>query len=45
MATKSALAALQPRTQGLEVIRFIEASCVHPDGPMIGEPLQLRDWQ
>jgi phage terminase large subunit-like protein len=29
----------------MRVIRWIEANCVHPDGPLIGRPLLLEVWQ
>lgn len=32
------------KTQGPRVIRFVETHCVHPDGPLIGQPLLLHPW-
>lgn len=32
------------KTQGHRVIKFIEANCVHPDGPLIGQQLLLHPW-
>jgi len=43
--TPAAPALLEARTQRYDVIRFIERSCVRPDGPLIGKPRLLRDWQ
>lgn len=34
-----------PQSRGERVIRFIEQHCVHPDGPWIGQPVRLLDWQ
>jgi phage terminase large subunit-like protein len=33
------------RTEGERVIEFIEGVCVIPEGPEVGEPVNLRDWQ
>lgn len=33
-----------PKTQGQRVVKFIEAHCVHPDGPLIGRPLEVHPW-
>jgi len=35
----------QTHTRGDRVIRFIERHCVHPDGPWVGQPVRLLDWQ
>jgi phage terminase large subunit-like protein len=32
-------------SRGDRVIRFIEQHCVHPDGPWVGQPVRLLDWQ
>jgi phage terminase large subunit-like protein len=32
------------KTQGPRVVKFIEANCVHPDGPLVGKPLLLHPW-
>jgi len=34
----------QRRTQGPRAARFIETNCVHPDGPLVGQPLLLHPW-
>jgi len=32
-------------SRGDRVVRFIEQHCVHPDGPWVGQPVRLLDWQ
>jgi len=34
-----------PPSRGDRVIRFIEQHCVHPDGPWVGQPVRLLEWQ
>src|SRR5712691_7598881 len=33
-----------PKTQGSRVVKFIEANCCHPDGPLIGQPLVIHPF-
>lgn len=42
--TALAVAPAQPVSLGPKVIRWIEAYCVIPDGPMIGQPFRVPDW-
>lgn len=45
--TSSTANGSQPRrrTRGFEVIAWIEAHCVHPRGPLIGQPARLSSWE
>ena len=36
----------EPRmTAGEEIIAWIEATCRVPEGALVGQPIQLMDWQ
>ena len=32
-------------TLGQEIIRWIESTCRVPEGALVGQPIQLMDWQ
>ena len=35
----------EPQTFGEEIIAWIEATCRVPEGALIGQPIELMEWQ